>query len=764
VKGFQRSSAERRVVPGRLTGYLAGLLAAAALIGLALTLPSSLEFSRWVEGIGTGGFFSEAPGFWLSGFLLSGLGAVLAGVLEGRGRLGGIRGWRLTAFSLLISLAPPLGIYVFFEARGPLALLVGLTLAVNLLSFSISAGPGGFGARLLRALLYGGSALLIFSGLIVTPVSAYIAWFEILKGSGTGGLIPFVFSMTAGFFTAAFGTAVYRGFRLPPALGSLAVSSMVISVILQSPWLGALALAAGSAALVLLFRGGKEGSYSPLTALAVAMLLAVPAAGLTKADGNLFIDDFLSPWIRKQVVRLLPEFPFLYTMPGYGYTLNEKRLGAAPALSRRALFRVRGRPGEILYLRTRVFDFYTGQGWELSGEVKKLAGMEAGSWFRSGEEGDALEIEVLIDFINTLPHTLDMIHFRTDREYETQLAGLETGFLLKDPILRGETFIVQRGKKRVDSADLLPYTAVPSSLPAEVRRLAERLGSAEKDEQILDSISRYLAQNNSYSLESGAARAGVDSTWDFLFNSRTGYCSNFATAYVILARLNGIPARYATGFLVFLPFDDGQTFVTGYASHAWPEVWLPDRGWTSREATPPMNPDYMEGFRRFGGPGGGMDDTTRGQLEGMLGERAPWSGDEADRGNGAGSFLFLLPLLAGLAAAAALLVLRRRLAAQLPGKGPRRQAERELRSILRILKQPESQSPVRAGWLRWAEETSRGRESGETALIRRVSRIALKGFFGPRPPARRDLEYLRLSAKRLRRSQGSFLSRLIKKS
>ena len=194
-------------------------------------------------------------------------------------------------------------------------------------------------------------------------------------------------------------------------------------------------------------------------------------------DGNRFIDDVLSPWVRKQVVRLLPEFPFLYTMPGYGYTLNEKRLGGAPALSRRALFEVRGRPGETLYLRTRVFDSYTGQGWELSGELKKRAEMETGTWFRDDDEGEALEIELLIDFFNTLPHTLDMTHFSTDREYETQLAGLETGFLLKKPILRGETLMVRRGRKRVDSAELQPYTAVPLTLPPEVRTPGPAAGS-----------------------------------------------------------------------------------------------------------------------------------------------------------------------------------------------------------------------------------------------------------------------------------------------
>ena len=190
----------------------------------------------------------------------------------------------------------------------------------------------------------------------------------------------------------------------------------------------------------------------------------------------------------------------------------------------------------------------------------------------------------------------------------------------------------------------------------------------------------------------------MDSTWDFLFNSRTGYCTNFATAYVILARLNGIPARYATGFLVFLPFDDGRTVVTGYSSHAWPEVWLPERGWVSREATPPMNPDYMQDFRNYGGPEGRMDEATRGQLDAMLGERAPPAEEEEPRGKSVKKLLFLLPLLAGLAVAAALLMLRRHLALLLPGNDPRLRAERELRRILRALKQPEALSPLRAGW------------------------------------------------------------------
>lgn len=67
--------------------------------------------------------------------------------------------------------------------------------------------------------------------------------------------------------------------------------------------------------------------------------------------------------------------------------------------------------------------------------------------------------------------------------------------------------------------------------------------------------------------------------------SRTGYCVQFATAFIMAARLKDIPARMAIGFLPGTLEKDIYT-VRASDAHAWPELWFPDLGWTRFEPTP----------------------------------------------------------------------------------------------------------------------------------------------------------------------------------
>ena len=71
----------------------------------------------------------------------------------------------------------------------------------------------------------------------------------------------------------------------------------------------------------------------------------------------------------------------------------------------------------------------------------------------------------------------------------------------------------------------------------------------------------------------------------FLLESREGYCNYFATAFTLLARAEGIPARFVQGFCV--P-SKGKTETTVYSdmAHAWPEVYLDEIGWIPFEPTP----------------------------------------------------------------------------------------------------------------------------------------------------------------------------------
>lgn len=79
--------------------------------------------------------------------------------------------------------------------------------------------------------------------------------------------------------------------------------------------------------------------------------------------------------------------------------------------------------------------------------------------------------------------------------------------------------------------------------------------------------------------------ADGDPVWTFL-ESRRGYCVQFATSMVLMARSLGIPARFAQGFLASSRSVRGETQITGDRAHAWPEFYFPRYGWVRFEPTP----------------------------------------------------------------------------------------------------------------------------------------------------------------------------------
>ncbi|MBR1914026.1 MAG: transglutaminase domain-containing protein [Lachnospiraceae bacterium] len=71
----------------------------------------------------------------------------------------------------------------------------------------------------------------------------------------------------------------------------------------------------------------------------------------------------------------------------------------------------------------------------------------------------------------------------------------------------------------------------------------------------------------------------------FLLGSGGGYCSYYATAFVLLARAEGLPARYVQGYRLDTTGRGTYTITTDMA-HAWPEVYFEGKGWIAFEPTP----------------------------------------------------------------------------------------------------------------------------------------------------------------------------------
>lgn len=74
----------------------------------------------------------------------------------------------------------------------------------------------------------------------------------------------------------------------------------------------------------------------------------------------------------------------------------------------------------------------------------------------------------------------------------------------------------------------------------------------------------------------------------FLFESRRGICSDYATALTLLARAAGLPARYCEGFAVTSDTYDEETGlynITDEQAHAWPQIYISGAGWLDFDAT-----------------------------------------------------------------------------------------------------------------------------------------------------------------------------------
>jgi len=81
----------------------------------------------------------------------------------------------------------------------------------------------------------------------------------------------------------------------------------------------------------------------------------------------------------------------------------------------------------------------------------------------------------------------------------------------------------------------------------------------------------------------------------FLFKTRYGFCSHYASAFVYLMRVAHIPARVVTGYQGGELNKVGDFLEIRQAdAHAWAEVWLENRGWVRFDPTAAIAPERIE--------------------------------------------------------------------------------------------------------------------------------------------------------------------------
>lgn len=107
-----------------------------------------------------------------------------------------------------------------------------------------------------------------------------------------------------------------------------------------------------------------------------------------------------------------------------------------------------------------------------------------------------------------------------------------------------------------------------------------------------------------------AAEADSDDPIGGFLETRQGYCVQFATAMVMMARSEGIPARMAVGFLPGEIQVDGSRRVVASDAHTWPELWISGMGWTRFEPTPGIRSEAPPAYARTPANTGDVAPTT----------------------------------------------------------------------------------------------------------------------------------------------------------
>ncbi len=121
-------------------------------------------------------------------------------------------------------------------------------------------------------------------------------------------------------------------------------------------------------------------------------------------------------------------------------------------------------------------------------------------------------------------------------------------------------------------------------------RLRRQFG---QDSAIVNAVLRFFRDEKfSYTLEPPAL--GRNTVDEFLFTTRAGFCEHYSSAFVVLMRAAGIPARVVTGYQGGeINAVDGFMTVRQSDAHAWAEVWLKNRGWVRVDPTSAVAPERV---------------------------------------------------------------------------------------------------------------------------------------------------------------------------
>jgi len=162
------------------------------------------------------------------------------------------------------------------------------------------------------------------------------------------------------------------------------------------------------------------------------------------------------------------------------------------------------------------------------------------------------------------------------------------------------------------------YLRLPPEGNPRSREMAQRWRAESTDDReiIARALGIFRAEQFFYTLT--PPPLGANPADEFLFETREGFCEHYSSAFTVLMRAAGIPARVVTGYQGGELNPLGEYYIIYQSNaHAWTEVWLEGEGWVRVDPTAAVAPDRISSG--LSGRSLAGEQTRRRALQGM-----PW--------------------------------------------------------------------------------------------------------------------------------------------
>ena len=163
--------------------------------------------------------------------------------------------------------------------------------------------------------------------------------------------------------------------------------------------------------------------------------------------------------------------------------------------------------------------------------------------------------------------------------------------------LRYEMASSPRYRAGVDEAPEILRLALrlPSGVSPRARAVAAQWRAENANDVDIASRALQMFREQPFIYTLSPVQLDRDPVDQFLFETRSGFCEHYASAFTFLMRAAGIPARVVTGYLggETNPLD-GYVMVRQSDAHAWSEIWLPREGWIRIDPTAAVSPLRVE--------------------------------------------------------------------------------------------------------------------------------------------------------------------------